>query len=93
MAVARELSLLSPAAFFTQTKRQPIRQPVTERLQAGGAAYRQGGRPEIWHRAGHTHVSSATMLRERWKKSSADHFAFEALLEVGDDVVLVFDPD
>ena len=36
MAVARELSLLSPAA-FTQTKRQ-IRQPVTERLQAGGEA-------------------------------------------------------
>ncbi|MGA9038392.1 MAG: hypothetical protein WB505_22560, partial [Pseudolabrys sp.] len=45
MAVARELSLLSPAA-FTQTKRQ-IRQPVTERLQAGGAATDKAV-TEIW---------------------------------------------
>jgi enoyl-CoA hydratase len=44
-AVARELSLLSPAA-FTQTKRQ-IRQPVTERLQAGGAATDKAV-TEIW---------------------------------------------
>jgi enoyl-CoA hydratase len=36
MAVARELSLLSPAA-FAQTKMQ-IRQPVIERLQASGKA-------------------------------------------------------
>jgi enoyl-CoA hydratase len=36
MAVAREFSLLSPAA-FAQTKMQ-IRQPVTERLQASGKA-------------------------------------------------------
>ena len=36
MVVARELSLLSPAA-FAQTKMQ-IRQPVIERLQASGAA-------------------------------------------------------
>ena len=36
MAVARVLSLLSPAA-FTQTKMQ-IRQPVTERLQESGKA-------------------------------------------------------
>ena len=36
MAVAREFSLLSPAA-FAQTKMQ-IRQPVTERLQASGRA-------------------------------------------------------
>jgi enoyl-CoA hydratase len=36
VAVARELSLLSPAA-FAQTKRQ-IRQPVTERVQASGQA-------------------------------------------------------
>jgi len=34
MAVAQELSLLSPVA-FAQTKMQ-IRQPVTERLQASG---------------------------------------------------------
>jgi enoyl-CoA hydratase len=36
LAVAREFSLLSPAA-FAQTKMQ-IRQPVTERLQASGKA-------------------------------------------------------
>ncbi|HEX3338408.1 MAG TPA: enoyl-CoA hydratase/isomerase family protein [Pseudolabrys sp.] len=45
MAVARELSLLSPAA-FTQTKRQ-IRQPVIERLQASGAATDKAV-TEIW---------------------------------------------
>lgn len=45
MAVARQLSLLSPAA-FTQTKKQ-IRQPVTERLQAGGVATDKAV-TEIW---------------------------------------------
>src|SRR5215468_3059518 len=45
MAVARELSLLSPAA-FAQTKMQ-IRQPVAERLQANGAATDKAV-TEIW---------------------------------------------
>ena len=45
MAAARELSLLSPAA-FAQTKMQ-IRQPVIERLQASGAATDKAV-TEIW---------------------------------------------
>jgi enoyl-CoA hydratase len=45
VAVARELSLLSPAA-FAQTKTQ-IRQPVAERVQASGKATDEAV-AEIW---------------------------------------------
>jgi enoyl-CoA hydratase/carnithine racemase len=45
LAVARELSLLSPTA-FTQTKMQ-IRQPVAERMQVSGKATDEAV-TEIW---------------------------------------------